>query len=149
ETLSNSAIKLTFSETMDSLSLATATYSVSGGISVVSKVIAAGNFKEVTLNLSPNLILGTGYTIVVSGASDCAGNVMQTANLTFGIGAKPGFNEVIITEIMADEIPVVQAANALSGFEYLEIFNPTNKTDRKSTRLNSSHVKISYAVFCL
>src|SRR5436309_6505556 len=26
-------------------------------------------------------------------------------------------------------------------------FDPT--TDRKSTRLNSSHVKISYAVFCL
>src|SRR5436309_8598658 len=25
----------------------------------------------------------------------------------------------------------------------------TNKRDRKSTRLNSSHVKISYAVFCL
>src|SRR5690606_41930553 len=24
-----------------------------------------------------------------------------------------------------------------------------HKTDRKSTRLNSSHVKISYAVFCL
>src|SRR5690606_39504971 len=24
-----------------------------------------------------------------------------------------------------------------------------NQTDRKSTRLNSSHVKISYAVFCL
>src|SRR5690606_40722847 len=24
-----------------------------------------------------------------------------------------------------------------------------NRTDRKSTRLNSSHVKISYAVFCL
>src|SRR5690606_41738915 len=26
---------------------------------------------------------------------------------------------------------------------------PTKKGDRKSTRLNSSHVKISYAVFCL
>src|SRR5690606_40517814 len=26
---------------------------------------------------------------------------------------------------------------------------PMLKTDRKSTRLNSSHVKISYAVFCL
>src|SRR5690606_41027191 len=25
----------------------------------------------------------------------------------------------------------------------------SNSTDRKSTRLNSSHVKISYAVFCL
>src|SRR5690606_41424792 len=27
--------------------------------------------------------------------------------------------------------------------------NPFSATDRKSTRLNSSHVKISYAVFCL
>src|SRR5699024_11254850 len=26
---------------------------------------------------------------------------------------------------------------------------PTSRTDRKSTRLNSSHVSISYAVFCL
>src|SRR5436309_6411202 len=26
---------------------------------------------------------------------------------------------------------------------------PPRNTDRKSTRLNSSHVKISYAVFCL
>src|SRR5690606_1995908 len=28
-------------------------------------------------------------------------------------------------------------------------FFPRNAVDRKSTRLNSSHVKISYAVFCL
>src|SRR5690606_41576200 len=27
--------------------------------------------------------------------------------------------------------------------------SPSNMADRKSTRLNSSHVKISYAVFCL
>src|SRR5690606_40867353 len=32
-----------------------------------------------------------------------------------------------------------------------ELFKPFGftETDRKSTRLNSSHVKISYAVFCL
>src|SRR5690606_16209441 len=30
-----------------------------------------------------------------------------------------------------------------------QYFLPVNKEDRKSTRLNSSHVKISYAVFCL
>src|SRR5436309_6140166 len=39
-------------------------------------------------------------------------------------------------------------------FLRLELFvtaasNPGSKQDRKSTRLNSSHVKISYAVFCL
>src|SRR5699024_12176165 len=36
------------------------------------------------------------------------------------------------------------------GFQY-EFCNPGkgNEKDRKSTRLNSSHVSISYAVFCL
>src|SRR5690606_40454859 len=29
------------------------------------------------------------------------------------------------------------------------VFSPDSNEDRKSTRLNSSHVKISYAVFCL
>ncbi|MFC5269163.1 lamin tail domain-containing protein [Adhaeribacter terreus] len=137
ETLSNSALKLTFSETMDSLSLANANYTVSGGISIVSKVVSAGNFKEITLNFSPNLVLGTTYNLTVSGAADCAGNVMQTANQSFGIGAKPGFNQVIITEIMADESPVVNAPNPLPGFEYLEIFNPTNQTlDLKGMKLS-------------
>src|SRR5690554_128215 len=30
-----------------------------------------------------------------------------------------------------------------------QIYNQKTQTDRKSTRLNSSHVRISYAVFCL
>src|SRR5690606_41549768 len=34
------------------------------------------------------------------------------------------------------------------GYNDPRIIDPFNK-DRKSTRLNSSHVKISYAVFCL
>src|SRR5690606_40583897 len=32
---------------------------------------------------------------------------------------------------------------------YADITVGTSELDRKSTRLNSSHVKISYAVFCL
>src|SRR5690606_42007474 len=31
----------------------------------------------------------------------------------------------------------------------VDMMNSNPKIDRKSTRLNSSHVKISYAVFCL
>src|SRR5699024_11444079 len=34
-------------------------------------------------------------------------------------------------------------------FETFRIFKQLLKKDRKSTRLNSSHVSISYAVFCL
>src|SRR3989442_6323418 len=33
--------------------------------------------------------------------------------------------------------------------EFLEDFPSVTRADRKSTRLNSSHVRISYAVFCL
>src|SRR5215813_13633849 len=36
-----------------------------------------------------------------------------------------------------------------SVFEAIEPLTPEHLMDRKSTRLNSSHVRISYAVFCL
>src|SRR5690606_41503470 len=40
-------------------------------------------------------------------------------------------------------------ANSLAGNHTSNGFDMEQFTDRKSTRLNSSHVKISYAVFCL
>src|SRR5699024_12883067 len=43
--------------------------------------------------------------------------------------------------IMKEEFPVNERVKA--GVSYLDML------DRKSTRLNSSHVSISYAVFCL
>src|SRR5690606_37826261 len=43
---------------------------------------------------------------------------------------------------------IVDLAQYLAG-EHLAGVSALTETDRKSTRLNSSHVKISYAVFCL
>src|SRR5690606_39707624 len=42
----------------------------------------------------------------------------------------------------------VPFAVSLQG-EFPKVMNFLRRLDRKSTRLNSSHVKISYAVFCL
>src|SRR5690606_41714201 len=39
--------------------------------------------------------------------------------------------------------------NQLLSFPKVDFFHLPSVLDRKSTRLNSSHVKISYAVFCL
>src|SRR3712207_6914115 len=36
-----------------------------------------------------------------------------------------------------------------SGMRSREVLHATDEQDRKSTRLNSSHANISYAVFCL
>src|SRR5439155_26580530 len=40
-------------------------------------------------------------------------------------------------------------SNAQDGERHADVFHSHSGADRKSTRLNSSHVAISYAVFCL
>src|SRR5438874_8170104 len=74
------------------------------------------------------------------------------------------FNATAPTEIytlsLHDALPIwstmlavwVLAAGSLLVFALgasLGLAEPINGLDRKSTRLNSSHVEISYAVFCL
>src|SRR5690606_40315866 len=52
-----------------------------------------------------------------------------------------GFGKIFKGDVRADK--------ALSGPVGIAKMFGTEVKDRKSTRLNSSHVKISYAVFCL
>src|SRR3989442_3290175 len=44
---------------------------------------------------------------------------------------------------------VIEGVKHLHGAEHTVIPDRIETGDRKSTRLNSSHVRISYAVFCL
>src|SRR3989442_15974850 len=76
------------------------------------------------------------------------------------------FNDTATTEIytlsLHDALPIsidfTQASvkgfkqhpmTLLYGFEGVSLDRALARGDRKSTRLNSSHVRISYAVFCL
>src|SRR3712207_9485418 len=78
------------------------------------------------------------------------------------------FNDTATTEIytlsLHDALPILEAAifglNEKSAFgfnliydgdrnSYILSLSPFCTPDRKSTRLNSSHANISYAVFCL
>src|SRR6202000_3565088 len=63
------------------------------------------------------------------------------------------FNDPATTEIytlsLHDALPIsVRALLARGGPRVSHVYGPTER-DRKSTRLNSSHPSISYAVFCL
>src|SRR5256885_2858862 len=57
--------------------------------------------------------------------------------------------------LQLDETVAIYAAKILASPEHLVMLNnkhplvPLSTLDRKSTRLNSSHLVISYAVFCL
>src|SRR6266511_3303565 len=64
------------------------------------------------------------------------------------------FNDTATTKIytlsLHDALPISSVRHVIHAFhqEGLDCLREKS-SDRKSTRLNSSHVKISYAVFCL
>src|SRR5256885_12178708 len=61
------------------------------------------------------------------------------------------FNDTATTEIytlsLHDALPICRAARW--GWRWWAAWPSPSSSDRKSTRLNSSHLVISYAVFCL
>src|ERR1041385_9343195 len=63
------------------------------------------------------------------------------------------FNDTATTEIytlsLHDALPIWPIHIWPSGFTDRGLYCMENNSDRKSTRLNSSHGYISYAVFCL
>src|SRR5690606_40667322 len=76
------------------------------------------------------------------GDADLAG---QASSL--GIGQ--GFHVLGQRHAVAGCRPVDQGQVYIVGAQLLQAVLQAGQQDRKSTRLNSSHVKISYAVFCL
>src|SRR5476649_3062785 len=63
------------------------------------------------------------------------------------------FNDTATTEIytlsLHDALPISKGRREEVAEWRLEVLCPDGLVDRKSTRLNSSHTVISYAVFCL
>src|SRR5439155_25713046 len=55
----------------------------------------------------------------------------------------------ILLDIEGTTTPIAFVHQVLFPYARARETTPDERTDRKSTRLNSSHVAISYAVFCL
>jgi len=66
---------------------------------------------------------GKEYRMQVKNLSDCTGNSIRDTLIYFGMGLEPGFNDILITEILVDEIPSV----GLPESEYIEILNATDQ----------------------
>src|SRR5690606_39735627 len=71
---------------------------------------------------------------------------------------EPNIRRMVASLLRAEGFEVAEAGSAQAGLTAVREEEPDavlmdlampGGTDRKSTRLNSSHVKISYAVFCL
>src|SRR5690606_12033327 len=87
--------------------------------------------------------LSAGESAVVNGVGTGGTMVYANRSLDFAIGA----TEPTITFELRAFRTWTSSGQSTDCSEYNNKVD--DDTDRKSTRLNSSHVKISYAVFCL
>src|SRR5690625_5973487 len=85
--------------------------------------------------------LGGLFGVVRQAAGDMRGNLRESMTSAQIKGRSEFFAELA----EADELPTVGELRKM----WYEMVRETTESDRKSTRLNSSHVAISYAVFCL
>src|SRR5690606_40815675 len=94
------------------------------------------------LSLHPSRAENTMKTSLIKVPRPLVGLLLAPA-LAVGLAVGP----LGMAPAAAEETHLTIASAAYGATRKLEV--QINKTDRKSTRLNSSHVKISYAVFCL
>lgn len=116
--LSDKTLRLLFSEALDTSSVERISFS---GVSVDTFLITSQNATIVEVVLEEVLVIGVRYEILVSGIADCSGNIMEPATISFGKGRKPNFNEVLISEMMADPDPAIDLPSA----EFFELQNMT------------------------
>ncbi|MFK7954231.1 MAG: lamin tail domain-containing protein, partial [Ekhidna sp.] len=112
-------LTINFSETMDSESLKNGSYQIQG--LNISQIRVSENLFSVEISFQENVEKGAVYQLQVADVADCWGNEIEAATLSFGIGRAPAFNELLITEIMADPDP----AFVLPDREYIELYNTT------------------------
>src|SRR2546430_13352985 len=79
---------------------------------------------------------------------------MVTTSLFFFFQAEDGIRDLTVTGVQTCALPISIECNSRAQEAYFEQtgehgISLPDPVDRKSTRLNSSHSQISYAVFCL
>ncbi|WP_424962974.1 lamin tail domain-containing protein [Ekhidna sp.] len=115
------SLVINFSEIMDPASLTSGSYVISGGLTIDEILVEQPNPTSVEITFTESVELGETYDISVSNVLDCAGNALEETTISFSFGRSPEFNELIITEIYADEDPSV----GLPEVEWIEIYNAT------------------------
>src|SRR5207253_10152778 len=79
-------------------------------------------------------------------------NTTHGENVKRGVGYAVGFKNIGYSEGFQDYSTARVRLSVVDGHPRVEVHTAAAEVgqgDRKSTRLNSSHVAISYAVFCL
>lgn len=116
--INDSTVVLTFNEIIEQSSLLAAIYAIDNGISINN--IQVLNTKNVQLNLSTKLMFQIKYTVSVTGAYDCVGNIIGTNNTAIFALPEQGFaGDLIINEVLFNPYT--------GGADFVEVYNNSNK----------------------
>src|SRR2546427_3303359 len=114
-----------------------------------------------TGEINASMLVAVGCTHVIIGHSERRqyfGETDDTVNLKLKAALEAGLTPIVcVGEVLEErEAGLTEDVLREAGFTYFKNFanaddwrKPGLERDRKSTRLNSSHSQISYAVFCL
>src|SRR5699024_11201024 len=99
-------------------------------------------------------VFGSHVAVVVTRLRRICASLGNTAVVFIGASATSSapaesFAKLISAPAVSVEDDASGHGEVIVGFWEAEFSGTTGEQDRKSTRLNSSHVSISYAVFCL
>ena len=93
------------------------------GIDIISSRIEYSEPNTVVLNLQDSLVKGRPYTLQIKNVMDCSSTYRCDTSVSVGEGNRPGFLELLITEIMNKPSP----SKGLPESEYIELYNPGEK----------------------
>lgn len=121
QVMDGSTLDLVFDEPMNAASLGSATYLIAPSIAVASAQAVSGTDNRARLALASTITVGVVYSITVSGASDCTGNAIGTANTgTFALPEPVAMGDLVINEVLYDPIS--------TGSDFVELYNRSQKT---------------------
>ena len=120
-TIDSVTVIAVFDEPIDSLAGATSgNYIIDGSLSIASAMPLAPLFNSIQLKLNTTLLINTVHTLTVSNLTDCASNVIASANKAkIGLPEEAANQDVVINEILFNP--------KSNGFDYVEFFNQSNK----------------------
>ncbi|MFZ1691564.1 MAG: lamin tail domain-containing protein [Flavobacteriales bacterium] len=121
QVVDENTLDLVFDEPMNAASLASATYAITPVITVSSAQAVSGTDDRARLTLATPIVVGTVYTITVTGVADCTGNTIGAANTgTFALPEPAVAGDLVINEALYDPIS--------TGSDFVELYNRSNKT---------------------
>lgn len=123
--ISQNEIELVFSKWVDQSQVVISNFQMDQGVTVSNATINPDQPNLVSLTVTPDLSIGSNYTVTVLNMTDCAGSAILDSTALVGL---PSSQDVLINEILFNP--------NTGGNDFIELYNTTsNNIDLKNWNL--------------